>query len=407
MPLIFHALSLYRHRSLFPEQDMSLHHVYEFNAPTRLVFGPGALTRVPSFLKGADMPVLIVTDVGIRNAGLFDRLSAVLNDADLPWVVFDDTEANPSADTVHRCAELYKDEGCGAIVALGGGSAMDVAKGTGVLASNDGSILDYEGMNLFPEPLPFLLCIPTTYGTGSEVTPFTVITDKNRRFKVTVGSDYIFPDVAVLDPELAVKLPMPVAAATGMDALTHAVEAYVCLAGNTVTQALAIQAAELISDNLRQAASSDQNTEATGQMLIAACLAGRSFGYTRLGNAHAMAHPLGAHYDIPHGVANAVLLPYVMDFNLVACPAQYARIARAMGVSGYGAGAVETARRGVAAVRSLADDLGIPKNLKLLGVRKESFEAMTEDAMKSGNIPVNPRKTSYDDIMSLFEKAYE
>jgi alcohol dehydrogenase len=384
---------------------MAIQTVFEFSAPTRLIFGSGALNRLSTFIEPGD-PLLIVTDAGIRVAGLLDKLTSVLDEVPLSYTIFDETEANPSAETVTRCAEQYKKEGCGGIVALGGGSSMDVAKGAGILATNGGRILEYEGMNKFSNPLPFLLCIPTTYGTGSEVTPFTVITDTDRHFKITVGSDYIFPDVAILDPDLAVQLPLSVAAATGMDALTHAIEAYVCLAGNVVTRALAIQAAELIVANLRQAAASDHNIEATGNMLIAATLAGRSFGYTRLGNAHAMAHPLGAQCGIPHGIANAVLLPYVMEYNLVACPEQYAKLAQAMGISGCGASPIDMARRAVTVVKSLSSDLEIPENLKALGVQKELFEPMTEDAMKSGNIPVNPRKTSHTDILRLFEKAY-
>jgi alcohol dehydrogenase class IV len=384
---------------------MSYQTIFEFSAPTRLVFGSGALQRIPQLLDGQGR-ILIVTDPGVRNAGLLERLTTVLDRADRVYSIFDETEANPSGDTVERCTNLYRRDACALLVAIGGGSSMDVAKGTGVLAANGGTIMAYEGWARLQHPPPFLLCIPTTYGTGSEVTPFTVITDRARTFKATIGSEYLFPKVAVLDPDLAVRLPMPIAGSTGMDALTHAIEAYVCLAGNTVTRALAIQAAELIAVNLRQAASSDHNLDATGQMLLAATLAGRSFGFTRLGNVHALAHPLGAHFNIPHGVANAVLLPYVMEYNLIACPDKYARIALAMGVQGYGLSEIELARKGIAAVRSLAADVGIPRTLADLGVDRAAFRILAEDAIKSGNIPVNPRKTSVDDLLMLLERAY-
>lgn len=381
--------------------------LFEFAAPTRLVFGPGAIQQVPRLLEDAgEGRTLIVTDPGIRSAGLLDRLTAVLDRAGRSYAVFDETEANPSAETVERCARRYLDDGCGMLIAIGGGSSMDVAKGTGILATNGGRVMEYEGMNKVRQPIPFLLCIPTTYGTGSEVTPFSVITDRSRQFKATIGSPLIVPAAAVLDPDLSVRLPIPIAGATGMDALTHGIEAYVCLAGNTVTRAFAIQAIELIAANLRQAAASDHHVAATEQMLIAATLAGHSFAFTRLGNVHAMAHPLGAHFNIPHGVANAVLLPHVMEYNLMACPDQYARIAAAMGEEVRGLSAMDAARRAVAAVRTLSADVGIPANLAALGARREAFPAMAADAMKSGNIPVNPRKTGLEDILMLFERAY-
>ena len=391
-----------------PNIPMNPQTIHEFSAPTRLVFGPGAVGCVPVLLERSGIRApLVVTDPGIREAGLLEVLTGILDRANISQVVFDETEANPSAETVNRCAERYREAGCDGIVALGGGSSMDVAKGAGVLVRNEGDILSYEGMDRFPHPPPYLLCIPTTYGTGSEATPFAVITDTRRRFKATIGGVHLFPHTAVLDPDLSVRLPLPVAGATGMDALTHAIEAYVCLAGNTVTRALAIQAVELISGNLRQAAVSDHNVEATGNMLVAATLAGRSFGFTRLGTVHAMAHPLGAHFDVPHGVANAVLLPHVMAFNLPACPDRYARIARAMGTSEDGAGTLEMASRAIGLVKDLSKDLDIPGNLKVLGVRRKGFRAMTDDAMKSGNLPVNPRKTTHEDIRGLFKQAYE
>lgn len=384
---------------------MSCQTIFEFSAPTRLVSGPGSLQRIPQYLDEQER-ILIVTDPGLIDAGLVECLTAVLDHAGREYVVFDETEANPGTETIDRCAERYRQDECGLLVALGGGSAMDVAKGAGVLVANGGTIMDYEGWEQFEQPLPFLLCIPTTYGTGAEVTPFTVITDRERSFKATIGSEYIFPKVALLDPELVVGLPLSIAGSTGMDALTHAIEAYVCLAGNTVTKALSIQATELIAANLRQAAVSDQNIEASGQMLLAATIAGRSFGFTRLGNVHALSHPLGGHFNIPHGVANAVLLPYVMDFNLIARPDWYARVALAMGVQAYGLNAIDLARKGVAAVRALAADVGIPRTLADLGVDRDAFPVLADDGMKSGNIPVNPRKTTRDDLLAILVHAY-
>lgn len=284
---------------------------------------------------------------------------------------------------------------------------MDVAKGVGILATHGGDILEYPGSSGKPleKPIPHLACIPTTYGTASEVTPFAVITDPDRKAKLTIASRFIIPQVAILEPELAVRLPFEVAGPTGMDALTHAIESYTNWLSTPVTEALAIGAIELIGANLRQAAASDYDLEATERMLLASTTAGLAFTQTRVGIAHAMAHPLGGFFDVPHGVANAILLPHVMEYNAIARPSTFARIAAALGADVEGLTEMDAAWEAVEAVRSLSEDLGIPGSLREVGVTEDMIPTLAEDSMISGSIVVNPRKATLKDIEAVFRSA--
>jgi alcohol dehydrogenase class IV len=378
---------------------------FSFFAPTRLFSGRGALAKIPGILTewGRKKP-LVVTDPGLVKAGLAGRLVSLLDAEGVACAVYDGVEANPAVRVVHVCAERYAAEECDCLIAIGGGSAMDTAKAAGVVLANGGRIEDYFWPRKVKERGPFLLCVPTTYGTGSEVTPFAVITDKNRYKAALIGPE-ILPDVGLLDSDMAVTLPLPIAAATGMDALTHAVESYVALATNPISQGLALHAISLISEHLRPAASSDANHEATQQMLIASTMAGLAFSQTRLGNVHAMSHPVSGHFGVPHGVANAILLPRVMAFNLIALPEAFAEIAAAMGQDVEGRAPMEAASCAVEAVSALERDIEIPETLTEAGVTAEDIPVLAEDAMKSGNIPINPRRTVQSDIEGLFEQA--
>ncbi|MDA0709746.1 MAG: iron-containing alcohol dehydrogenase, partial [bacterium] len=246
-------------------------------------------------------------------------------------------------------------------------------------------------------------CIPTTYGTASEVTPFAVITDGH--FKSTVAGPNLIPNVGIIDSDIAVNLPAPIAAATGMDTLTHAIECYVSRLSNPISETLALRAINLVSKNLRQAVFTEHNHTATMNMMIACTMAGFAFSQTRLGNVHAMSHPVSGHYGVPHGVANAILLSRVMDFNRYACPEKFAEIAIAMGEDIAGLGDVDAAMMAVEAVENLAGDVGIPSSLGEAGARSEGIPVMAEDTMKSGNVAVNPRKTTLQDIIALYEEA--
>ncbi|MFQ6015298.1 MAG: iron-containing alcohol dehydrogenase [Anaerolineae bacterium] len=378
---------------------------YHLTAP-RLVFGVGAVAEIPDevvrLVKGK---VLVVTDPGLVEVGVAAQVTTMLNEAGVGHVVFSGVEPNPSVDTVQAALQLYGEENCQCLLAVGGGSSMDTAKAVGILASNGGDIRDYEGIGKVKRPLPPLLAIPTTVGTGSEVTVFTVITDRDRCFKMTIGSPFLLPQTAILDPALTTSLPPAVIASTGMDALTHAVESYTSLGSTPFSEPFALQAIRLIARSLPQAVAGREVT-VMGDMLYASAMAGMAFTNTRLGNAHAMSHPLGGYYNLAHGVANAVLLPHVMEFNLPACPAKMARIAEAMGEEVGGLSEAEAAHKALEAVRRLSAEIGIPSGLGALGVTEEEHMAeMTNDAMLSGNILVNPRKTTREDVLKLYQKA--
>ena len=380
--------------------------IVAFQIPTQIVFGVGALERVVEQATIGDRPkVLIVTDQGVKGAGLLDRLTAALETGGVPFAVFDETEPNPSVETVEKATDLFRREACNRVVGLGGGSSMDVAKASAVMATNPGSIRDYEGVGkIGRKPAP-IIAIPTTAGTGAEVTPFLVITDVARRYKMTIGSPLAIPSVAIVDPSLMVTMPAGIAASTGLDALTHGIEGYVSLLSQPFTEALALHGIHLIGHNLRKGVANRGNLEAVANLAIASTMVGTAFGFTRLGNCHAMAHPLGGFYDIPHGVANAILLPHIMAYNALACPEKMGRVAQALGADVYGLSPLEAAALAVEAVRQLKADVGVVAGLRELGVQEDEIPSLAADAMKSGNIAVNPRQTNVEDLVALYQAA--
>jgi alcohol dehydrogenase class IV len=377
---------------------------YSFYSPTRLIVGRGSRSQTPDLLseRGLSAP-LIVTDRGLVEAGVVELVTAKLEG--LKTTTYDGVLPNPPIKVVEECVEAYRDGQCDSIVIIGGGSSIDTAKCAGVIATNGGEIASYFGSGNVKKRMPFTIAIPTTYGTGSEVTPFAVITDDNH-FKAAVRGDEIIPDVGLLDSDLSVKLPLPVAAATGMDAMTHAIESYVANTSNALADASALQAIRIIAENLRQAASNDYNHDATEQMLVASTLAGIAFSQTLLGNVHAMSHPVSGHYGVPHGVANAVLLTRIMDFNLIACPNRFAEIACVLGEEVSEMSEMEAGEIAVDTIEQMNAELGIPENLAEAGADAEGIPVMAEDAMKSINIQLNPRKTSLDDVIALYEQAF-
>ena len=379
---------------------------FSYHGPTHLIMGRGTIGNIPQIVNEQQVQkAQIVTDRGLVQAGVVARVTEILDESHIAYSIYDGVEPNPPIRNVEACAAQYQSENCDFLLAIGGGSSMDVAKTSGVLINHGGKITDYFiGAKPVPGPIPFLLCVPTTYGTASEVTPFAVITDDNH-FKGTVAGPYVIPDVGILDANMAVALPLPIAAATGMDALTHAIESYVSLMSNPISEGMALHAIRLISQNLRQAAYSDHNHEATQNMLIASTMAGFAFSQTRLGNVHAMSHPVGGHYDVPHGIANSILLTRIMTYNRYACPEKFADIAAAMGEDVNGLSAVDASVLAVEAVQNLSEDVGIPATLGEAGAKAEGIQVMAEDAMKSGNIQINPRKTTIKDVIALYEES--
>lgn len=386
---------------------MAFRTTFHQRIPTHLVYGPGSASRLPRFLSGHK--VLVVTDKGLSSAGIVDHVASILQKAGIDHAVYAGVLGNPPARCVNAGHRLYAREKCTALLGLGGGSSMDVAKMIGIVATNGGRIEDYLGAQYgndkIERDLPFLVCAPTTYGTGSEVTPFAVLSNARSRTKDPVISWKIAPSVGILDAELALALPAEVGAPTGMDALTHALESYVNLLSTPITEATALGAMRLIGANLRRACANDHELEATQNMLIASAMAGLAFSQTRLGNVHAMSHPVGGHFGVHHGLANAILLPYVVEYNLPSRLEKFADIAAALGVDTAELRSYEAAHAAIDAILELNQDFGIPARLAAAGVKAGSIGAMARDAMKSGNVDVNPRKTTRKDLEGIFKKA--
>ncbi|MDA8217781.1 MAG: iron-containing alcohol dehydrogenase, partial [Dehalococcoidales bacterium] len=379
--------------------------IYSFYIPTRIVFGADSSKTAGVELRGlGGRKALVVTDKGIEKAGLLKGILESLDKAEMGWTVFNGVEPNPTIPCVEASLDTYRREGCDCLLAVGGGSSMDTAKATGVLVANGGKITDYEGMNKVEKALPPYVAVPTTCGTGAEATYFAVITDPARKFKFAVGSDKQLPRVALVDPLLLVNLPGPIVASTGMDALTHAVESYLNIDHQPICDALDLQAIKMIGRYLRPAVANG-NLEAIANMVLASTIAGMGFTITRVTIVHAMSHPISAHAGVPHGVANAILLPYAMEWNVIGMPERYADIAQALGEDTYGLTTMEAAHLAVEAVRELSADVGIPRTIGEVGISEEMLPILADDASKSGTVPLNPRRVTRDDLYNIYKTA--
>ncbi|MGC8719049.1 MAG: iron-containing alcohol dehydrogenase [Thermodesulforhabdaceae bacterium] len=381
--------------------------VYGFYIPTVTLMGIGAHKEVGRQVKvlGGKKP-LLVTDKGITQAGITDRIKSLIKqDTGIDVIVFDETVPNPTDKNVHDGLKVFKDNGCDMIISLGGGSSHDCAKGIGIVATNGGNIRDYEGIDKSTKPMPPFIAINTTAGTASEMTRFCIITNTDTKVKMAIVDWRVTPNVAINDPLLMLGMPPSLTAATGMDALTHAVEAYVSTIATPVTDACALKAIELISKYLRSAVANGADIEARDQMAYAEYLAGMAFNNASLGYVHAMAHQLGGFYDLPHGVCNAILLPHVERFNLIAKVDRFVDIAVAMGENVEGLSRRDAAEKALQAIEKLSRDVGIPAGLKELGVKKEDIPIMAQNAMKDACGLTNPRCPTLQDIIQIYENA--
>ena len=380
---------------------------FQYFFPTTLKFDNGLANQAGALLKPLfSGRLLVVTDEGLLKSGVLEGFFASLKAADLGYDVFSGVEANPSTTVLERALNFLKDHGCTAVIGVGGGSSIDTAKGVAAMATNEGTILDYEGYDKIPNaPLP-IFAIPTTSGTGSECTASTVFTNKETLFKTVIVSPKIFPQLAILDAELTLKLPASITAATGMDALTHAIESYVSKQANPVSQSLALGAVRLIGRSLRKAFYVGADVAAREDMLLGSFLAGVAFSQSKLGNVHAISHTMGGVFNIPHGIANAALLPYVVAFNVPACPERFRDIAEALGLDVAGVDAEAAARRLVGAIVELNSALAIPSNIRELGVDLDHLQQMVADSMRSGNVLVNPRLTTARDVEAIIVAAH-
>lgn len=380
--------------------------VYGFYIPSLNLMGRGAIQEVGNRLKGVGAKkTLLVTDEGLKQLGIADEIASIVKKAGLDVVVFPGAEPNPTDKNVKAGLDVYHNEQCDSIVSLGGGSSHDCAKGIGIVASNGGTIHDYEGVDKSEKPLPPLVSINTTAGTASEMTRFCVITDTKRKVKMAIVDKHTTPLISINDPNLMVGMPKGLTAATGMDALTHAVEAYVSTDATPLTDACAIKAIELISQYLRRAVANGQDIEARENMAYAQFLAGMAFNNASLGYVHAIAHQFGGVYNLPHGVCNAILLPHVCRFNLIAKVDRFVDIAWALGENVAGVPNREAAELAIEAIELLAYDVGIPENFTELGVEKVDVALLADHAMKDATMLTNPRKATIEDVKAMIEAA--
>jgi alcohol dehydrogenase len=351
---------------------------------------------------------LIIADEGVVRAGLLDRVQAGLQGGVEIAGVFADVPPNSSVAVVERGAEYAREQGADLLIAVGGGSPIDTAKAIRILLTEGGRLHDYEGYNLLERPLTPMVAIPTTAGTGSEVTSWAVIRDEEAHIKLAFSSPFLAPELAVLDPEMTRTLPPRLTAATGLDALTHAIESFVGTNANLISDSLALQAIDIIANNLRTATYSGGDMDARGQMLVASCIAGIAFssGGGSLGIVHALAHSVGGAFEVHHGTANAILLPYGMQFNSVAVPNRYARIARALGVNAGGRAEEDVISDGIDAARLLSADCGLPTRLRDVGVPEDALPGIAETALGDAAIFTNPRSVTVDELLEVLRAAW-
>lgn len=370
-----------------------------FFIPCVNLMGAGCLQQAVETMRGYGYrKVLMVTDAGLVKTGLAGRVTELLGGVGIATVLFDGVHPNPTTANVGAGLALLREHGCDAMVSLGGGSPHDCAKGIALVAANGGKIQDYEGVDKSAKPQLPLVAINTTAGTASEMTRFCIITDESRHIKMAIVDKHTTPVLSVNDPETMAGMPAGLTAATGMDALTHAVEAYVSTIATPITDACALKAVTLIAGHLRRAVRNGMDMEAREQMAYAQFLAGMAFNNASLGYVHAMAHQLGGFYDLPHGVCNAVLLPHVQAYNAKAAGQRLADVGAALGVEA-------SAEAAIAAIRQLAADVGIPAGLTQLGVKEEDIPELAANALKDACGLTNPIQASHEEICAIFKAA--
>ena len=382
-----------------------MNRVNVFTSINRIVQGRGALATLDAEVQRFNASrILVITDPGLMSTDIPAKVQALLSTRSV--TIFSDVEADPSIETIRTCAEYVRKGGFDLIIGLGGGSPIDTAKCASVLASNEGNVEDYLGIEKITVPGIPKIVIPTTAGTGSEVTNVAVLSLKAQHTKKGIVSRYLFADAAILDPELTLGLPAAITAATGMDALTHAIEAYVSRFSQPLSDHYALAAIRLISANLRTAVHNGQDIDAREAMLTGSLYAGLAFGSAATGMVHGLAMPLGGQFNVPHGVANAALLPHVMRFNMISALARFRDIAEAMGEVVAGRSLREAAQLSVEAVQSLSDDIGIP-TLRELGIPEDASDALAADGMTNSRqrLP-NPRSVTHEQLVHILAEAF-
>ncbi len=381
--------------------------VYGYYIPTVSLMGVGSHKQIPAQVKTlGGTSVFLVTDAFLgRPDGMAEDIKAMLEAEGIKVTIFAGAEPNPTDKNVHDGLKIFQDSGADMILTLGGGSSHDCGKGIGLVATNGGHIRDFEGLDKSTKPMPPFIAVNTTAGTASEMTRFAVITNTSNHVKMAIADWRSTPNVAINDPLLMVGMPPALTAATGMDALTHAVEAYVSVAATPLTDSAALMAIKLVANYLRAAVANGQNLEARDKMAYAEYLAGMAFNNAGLGYVHAIAHQLGGLYNLPHGVCNAILLPHVEAFNIIACPERFVDVAVAMGENVQGLSARDAADKAISAIKKLSADISIPSGLAQLNANEKDFEVMAGNAMKDICSLFNPRTATLDDVIGIYKSA--
>ncbi|MEK4237740.1 MULTISPECIES: iron-containing alcohol dehydrogenase [Paenibacillus] len=378
-------------------------HVYY--VPSINIMGKGCLQEIGPYIQELNLKkALVVTDKFLMKSGIAGKLLAVLDEAGIEYAIYDEVKPNPTCKNVHDGVDYLKAQNCDSLISIGGGSPQDTAKAIGILATNGGHIKEYEGVHKSKHKSLPIVAVNTTAGTSAEVTINYVITDEERKVKMVMVDKNSIATISVNDPELMVDKPAALTAATGMDALTHAIEALVTPGAYPVTDATALAAVEIIFANLARTVKNGHDIEAREQMVYAIFLGGLAFNNAGLGYVHAMAHQLGGVYDLPHGVCNAMLLPYVEEQNAKYVPEKFRAIAKAIGLNVESQTDKECADFVIESIKALSKEVGIPSKLSELGVDEVDLDLLAENSMKDACAPGNPFIPTKEEVIALFKK---
>jgi len=378
-----------------------------FRTSKRIHTGVGCLANLTEeIIRISPQRILVVSDPTVKKSGPFERLKTVLERAGFGFEDFDEIDREPTLDTLEKCLKSVGNGKFDAVIGLGGGSPIDVAKVTAIMLANGGSFQDYLGIEKIPKPGVPMIMIPTTAGTGAEVTPNALFIDKKEKVKKSFVSSYLIPDVAIVDPELTMSLPQNFTAATGMDALTHCLESFISLRATPMTELFSLEGIRCISGALREAYSNGVNIEARYAMTLGSLYGGMALTNAGTVAVHALAYPLGGRFGVSHGISNAIMLPYVMKFNCMSNMSKFKRIAEVMGEDVFGLNQREAALRAVDAIFQLAEDVKIPLHLSDLNIPESSIPEMAADAMKWTRLLVsNPRQMTLEEVAGIYREA--
>lgn len=387
-----------------------MHKIFNFRIPSEIIFSTNSCkTIIDKILSLSAKKIFIVTDKIIEKACILNNFEKALSKSNIEFTIYDGVLGEPTTDYVEEGLKKYKKNGSDIIIAIGGGSIIDTAKAISVMTSNPGTISRYKGLGKIKRKGAPVIAIPTTAGTGSEVTPYTIITDTKSNVKMLIGSEHIIPEIAIVDSTLTLSCPKELSASVGIDALTHAIEAFVSVKANPFSDLFALKAIELISTNLKTSINDVKNIQARKKVMLGATMAGIAFGNSSVALVHGMSRPLGAYFHIPHGLSNAILLAVVMEYSYNGNISKYANIAVAMGKKTTGLSRINAAKLAMKSVKKLIKELKIP-TLSQLGIEKKRLEELSPEmakaAIDSGSPANNPKVATKEDIIKLYIKAY-